>query len=120
LCLLLPLVCGVAWCGVAGIALASHLQEGLDLTQANYVFISSPLEHYAKEAQMKARVSRLGQSRPTFVKHFVCVDTVEEHIYEIGRAQKRTMDPGLSLAASKPLSRQELDALEARELERLG
>ena len=69
---------------------------------------------------MKARVSRLGQSRPTFVKHFVCVDTVEEHIYEIGRAQKRTMDPGLSLAASKPLSRQELDALEARELERLG
>jgi hypothetical protein len=30
------------------------------------------------------------------------------------------MDPGLSLAASKPLSRQELDALEARELERLG
>ena len=69
---------------------------------------------------MKARVSRLGQSRPTFVKHFVVADTVEERMYERGRSQKMNMDPGLSLSATKPLSQHELDDLEAHEIARLG
>eukprot|EP01044_Picomonas_judraskeda_P001783 COSAG03_NODE_113_length_12450_cov_625.151810_6_plen_100_part_00 len=97
-------------------------QEGLDLTEANYVFISSPIEHYAKEAQMKARVRRLGQSRPTFVKHFIVADTVEENLFELGRLQKQKMNmsPALSLVATQPLSRQEQEVLEAKEIARLG
>ena len=66
--------------------------EGLDLTQANYVFISSPVENYAKEAQMKARVMRLGQSRPTVVKHFVVENTIEESIYRRGRDQMKLFE----------------------------
>ncbi len=95
-------------------------QEGLDLTEANYVFISSPIEHYAKEAQMKARVRRLGQSRPTFVKHFIVEDTVEETLYELGRTQKMNLNPTMSLAAAQPLSQQEEKILEAKEIARLG
>jgi SNF2 family DNA or RNA helicase len=34
---------------------------------------------------MKARVRRLGQSRETFVKHFVVENTIEERIYKLGR-----------------------------------
>eukprot|EP01043_Picozoa_sp_COSAG02_P008325 COSAG02_NODE_264_length_26618_cov_244.096459_9_plen_70_part_00 len=69
---------------------------------------------------MKARVRRLGQSRPTFVKHFIVTDTVEENLFELGRLQKMNMSPALSLVATQPLSRQEQEVLEAKEIARLG
>lgn len=68
------------------------------------MFISSPIDNYAKQAQMKAGVSRLGQSRPTFVKHFVVEHTIEEGIYELRRVQKANMDPALSLASGDALT----------------
>ena len=88
-------------------------------TKFIYVFISSPIAQCAKEAQMKARVSRLGQSRPTNILHFIVEDTIEENIYKLGRKQNEQMDPALSLSAGAlEWSREEMDTLLRDELNR--
>ncbi|KAL1748936.1 SNF2 family N-terminal domain-containing protein [Schizophyllum fasciatum] len=75
---------------------------GLNLTNANYVFMASPLIYdviseltaaqmdcwwnAATENQAIDRVHRLGQEKPVFVKHFIISDTIEGRILQI---QKR-------------------------------
>ncbi|KAI5835930.1 hypothetical protein K523DRAFT_367986 [Schizophyllum commune Tattone D] len=59
---------------------------GLNLTNANYVFMMDCWWNAATENQAIDRVHRLGQEKPVFVKHFIISDTIEGRILQI---QKR-------------------------------
>ena len=54
--------------------------DGLSITEASHVFILEPLLNKAVEAQAVARVSRIGQIRPTFVHKYILSRTIEERI----------------------------------------
>lgn len=57
--------------------------SGLNLVNAQYVFLAEPLINTAIELQAIARVHRIGQQRPTTVVAYLISDTVEEAIYDI-------------------------------------
>ncbi|KAF1354867.1 SNF2 family N-terminal domain-containing protein [Delphinella strobiligena] len=57
--------------------------SGLNLVNAQYVFLAEPLINTAIELQAIARVHRIGQQRPTTVYMYLIGDTVEEAIYDI-------------------------------------
>lgn len=57
--------------------------SGLNLTNAQYVFLAEPLINTAIELQAIARVHRIGQQRATTVYMYLIGDTVEESIYDI-------------------------------------
>ncbi|KAJ3556710.1 hypothetical protein NM688_g1873 [Phlebia brevispora] len=59
---------------------------GLNLTNANYVFMMDCWWNSAIESQAIDRVHRLGQEKPVFVKHFIIGETIEGRILQI---QKR-------------------------------
>ena len=56
---------------------------GLNLVNANHVFLCEPLINAAIELQAIARVHRIGQHRSTNVWMYLVADTVEESIYDI-------------------------------------
>jgi E3 ubiquitin-protein ligase SHPRH len=56
---------------------------GLNLVNANHVFLCEPLINTALELQAIARVHRIGQQRETTVWMYLVADTVEEAIYDI-------------------------------------
>jgi E3 ubiquitin-protein ligase SHPRH len=62
--------------------------SGLNLVNAQYVFLAEPLINTAIELQAIARVHRSGQQRPTTVFMYLIGDTVEEAIYEISVARR--------------------------------
>src|SRR5213075_1638871 len=53
---------------------------GLNLTQADYVFILDPWWNPAVEAQAVDRAHRIGQTKKVFVYRLLCRDTVEEKV----------------------------------------
>ncbi|CAN0408089.1 unnamed protein product [Laminaria digitata] len=54
--------------------------HGLNLVEANHVFILEPLLNAAVEAQAVNRVHRGGQRRPTTIHRLVVLGTIEEDI----------------------------------------
>ena len=56
---------------------------GLNLVNANHVFLCEPLINTALELQAIARVHRIGQQRETTVWMYLVAGTVEESIYDI-------------------------------------
>ncbi|KAI0073947.1 hypothetical protein K474DRAFT_1648766 [Panus rudis PR-1116 ss-1] len=59
---------------------------GLNLTNANHVFMMDCWWNAATENQAIDRVHRIGQERTVYVKHFIVADTIEGRILQI---QKR-------------------------------
>ncbi|KAF7791598.1 hypothetical protein EIP86_002615 [Pleurotus ostreatoroseus] len=59
---------------------------GLNLTNANHVFMMDCWWNSAIENQAIDRVHRLGQEKPVYVKHFIIEETIEGRILQI---QKR-------------------------------
>ncbi|KAH9929764.1 SNF2 family N-terminal domain-containing protein [Fomitopsis serialis] len=59
---------------------------GLNLTNANHVFMMDCWWNAATENQAIDRVHRIGQEKPVYVKHFIISDTIEGRILQI---QKR-------------------------------
>ncbi|KAI0732417.1 SNF2 family N-terminal domain-containing protein [Fomitopsis betulina] len=59
---------------------------GLNLTNANHVFMMDCWWNAATENQAIDRVHRIGQEKTVYVKHFIIADTIEERILQI---QKR-------------------------------
>ncbi len=86
---------------------------GLNLTEADYVFILDPWWNPAVEAQAVDRTHRIGQDKPVMVYRLVSVGTIEEKVMEL-KARKqdlfaRVMDGGGLEAA--PLSAADIRGL---------
>lgn len=56
---------------------------GLNLTQADYVFIVDPWWNPAAEMQAISRAHRIGQNKPVFVYRFISEETIEEKIQSL-------------------------------------
>ena len=56
---------------------------GLNLTEADYVFVLDPWWNPAVEAQAIDRTHRIGQTRPVTVYRLVAADTVEQKVVEL-------------------------------------
>ncbi|KAI4721854.1 hypothetical protein E4T48_01867 [Aureobasidium sp. EXF-10727] len=98
--------------------------SGLNLVNAQYVFLAEPLINTAIELQAIARVHRIGQQRPTTVYMYLIGDTVEEAIYEISVArrlahmQKATKkEPQRSKSSTPALGEAAIDAANSLELQ---
>jgi superfamily II DNA or RNA helicase len=61
---------------------------GLNLTQADYVFILDPWWNPAIEQQAIDRTHRIGQQKKVFIYKFISKDTVEEKILALQRRKK--------------------------------
>lgn len=71
--------------------------SGLNLVNAQHVFLCEPLVNTAIELQAIARVHRIGQLRATTVYMYLIRDTIEEAIYEL--SVKRRLE---HMARSRP------------------
>ena len=56
---------------------------GLNLTEADYVFLLDPWWNPASEAQAVDRAHRIGQSRQVMVYRLVAAGTIEEKVMEL-------------------------------------
>jgi SNF2 family DNA or RNA helicase len=62
---------------------------GLNLTEADYVFILDPWWNPAVEQQAIDRTHRIGQEKKVFIYKFIAKDTVEEKILALQNRKKR-------------------------------
>lgn len=86
---------------------------GLNLTEADYVFILDPWWNLAAENQAVSRAHRMGQKSAVFVYRFITAGTLEEKILAIQQRKQRLSDAVISNAVTVPLSDEELlEALE--------
>lgn len=83
---------------------------GINLTQANHVFLLEPCLNLALEAQAIGRVHRLGQTRKVTVTKFYCENSIESRILDMQKKalanEVRTVTAGagsLSSDAAKEL-----------------
>jgi len=67
---------------------------GINLTEANCVFIMEPFLNPALEAQAIGRVHRLGQKRPVEVTRLVMKDSVESRIVQMIEKKYGRANPG--------------------------
>jgi superfamily II DNA or RNA helicase len=86
---------------------------GLNLTEADYVFVLDPWWNPAVEAQAVDRTHRIGQDKTVMVYRLVATDTIEEKVMEL-KARKmglfsRVMDDDALLSA--PLSADDIKGL---------
>jgi len=65
---------------------------GLNLTEAEVVFLLDPWWNPAIEAQAIDRTHRIGQTRPVFAMRLVTKDTVEEKVLELQRSKRDLAD----------------------------
>ena len=65
---------------------------GLNLTEADYVFILDPWWNQSAEEQAIARSHRIGQRRPVFVYRFVSEHTLEEQILSLQQRKQTLID----------------------------
>ena len=83
---------------------------GLNLTEADYVYLVDPWWNPAVENQAIDRSYRIGQTKKVVAVRLICPDTVEEKIMKLQEA-KRELAAGLiktDAALVKSLTRQEL------------
>jgi superfamily II DNA or RNA helicase len=83
---------------------------GLNLTEADYVYLVDPWWNPAVENQAIDRSHRLGQNKPVVAVRLICPDTIEEKIQTL-QAGKTALASDLirtDAAVLKSLSRQEL------------
>lgn len=65
---------------------------GLNLTEADYVFILDPWWNPAVERQAMDRTHRIGQDKPVFVYKFITRDTIEEKIVNLQKRKQKVSD----------------------------
>lgn len=65
---------------------------GLNLTDADYVFIIDPWWNPAAEMQAESRAHRIGQSKQVFVYRFITADTIEEKIRKLQESKSELAD----------------------------
>ena len=69
---------------------------GLNLTQADYVFILDPWWNPAAEAQAISRSHRIGQHQPVFAWRFITRNTIEEKILKLQQRKSKLADDTIS------------------------
>ncbi len=86
---------------------------GLNLTEAEYVFLLDPWWNPAAEAQAIDRTHRIGQTHPVFAFRLVARDTVEEKVLELQKSKKALADAILGEGGSLlgDLTREDLERL---------
>jgi len=86
---------------------------GLNLTQADYVFILDPWWNPAIEAQAVDRAHRIGQENKVFTYKFITKDTVEEKIVALQRKKKKLAAELITTEQSfvKSLSKEDIQSL---------
>jgi superfamily II DNA or RNA helicase len=77
---------------------------GLNLVEADYVYVLDPWWNPAAEAQAVDRAHRIGQTRPVMVYRLVSADTIEQKVMEL-KARKSAlfdavMDDGAALSGA--------------------
>jgi len=84
---------------------------GLNLTEADHIFLMDPWWNPAVEAQAADRAHRIGQKRPVIIHRLVAKGTVEDHILLL---QKKKMQLSKSLLSEthQPFSLTKKDLLE--------
>jgi SNF2 family DNA or RNA helicase len=86
---------------------------GLNLTEADYVFLLDPWWNPAAESQAIDRAHRIGQTRPVIAYRLLAQDTVEAKVAAL-QERKRAMTEALFSGAagfSKAFSREDLEFL---------
>lgn len=81
---------------------------GLNLTQADYVFILDPWWNPAAENQAVSRAHRMGQKQAVFVYRFITAGTLEEKILAIQRRKQQLADTIITPSTAIPLTDEEL------------
>ena len=83
---------------------------GLNLTQADYVFILDPWWNPAVEQQAIDRTHRIGQEKKVFIYKFIAKDTVEEKILALQNRKKRLASSLITTEESfiKSLSKEDI------------
>ena len=86
---------------------------GLNLTEADYVFILDPWWNPAVEAQAIDRAHRIGQKRKVFTYKFITRNTVEEKILTLQKHKLKLAENLISTEESiiKSLSRADIEQL---------
>lgn len=86
---------------------------GLNLTQADYVFILDPWWNPAVEQQVIDRTHRIGQDKKVFIYKFISKDTVEEKILALQRRKKSLVSSLITTEESffKSLSKEDIREL---------
>jgi len=83
---------------------------GLNLTQADYVFILDPWWNPAVEQQAIDRTHRIGQDKKVFIYKFIAKDTVEEKILALQKRKKSLANALITTEESffKSLSKEDI------------
>jgi superfamily II DNA or RNA helicase len=71
---------------------------GLNLTEADHVFLLDPWWNPAVEDQAADRTHRIGQTKPVMVYRLVARETVEERIMKLQEKKRRLADAALGVA----------------------
>ncbi len=85
---------------------------GLNLVEADYVFVLNPWWNPAAEAQAINRAHRIGQTKNVFVYKFISTDTIEEKIARLQEKKKALADTFIT--TNNPLK--DLSETELKEL----
>jgi non-specific serine/threonine protein kinase len=83
---------------------------GLNLTEADYVYLIDPWWNPAVEAQAIDRTHRIGQTKKVFAYKMICKDSVEEKILLLQQRKKDLADDLISAEAGfiKKLSQDDI------------
>jgi SNF2 family DNA or RNA helicase len=84
---------------------------GLNLTNADYIFLLDPWWNPAVEAQAIDRAHRIGRFKPVVAYRLIARDTVEEKILEL-QAKKRELAESIISEDNSVLRRLEVEDLE--------
>ena len=85
---------------------------GINLTQADYVFLLDPWWNPAVENQAVSRAHRIGQTRHVFSYRFITMGTIEEKILNLQQKKSKLAD--IFIRSDSPL--QKLSVENLREL----
>src|SRR5690606_38953063 len=86
---------------------------GLNLTEANYVFMIDPWWNPAVEQQAIDRTHRIGQDQKVFAYKLICRNTIEEKILELQQKKKAVAKDIINVETGfiKKLNEEDLKAL---------
>jgi superfamily II DNA or RNA helicase len=86
---------------------------GLNLTEADYIFLCDPWWNPAAELQAMSRAHRIGQDKKVFSYKFISRDTVEEKILKLQERKLRLSADFISpeLSASQLISKSDVEEL---------